>query len=82
MLNPWYTTMMLAAESWHVMRLRAIKLSAGGQDSLDEAQLMVGEKIAAFWEAGMALLAGGNALGTIDRYREHVAANAARLEAA
>ena len=82
MINPWYTTVMLATECCNVIGLRMIKLSLGGQGALDEAQLMLSEKVAASWEAGAALLNGGNAFGMVDRYREHVAANAARLVAA
>lgn len=81
MFNPWYTTMMLATESYNVMALRMIKMTFGGQEARAEAHLMVTEKIAASWEAGSALMTGGNAFGVIDRYREHVAANAARLAA-
>jgi hypothetical protein len=37
------------------------------------------EKVQAMFEAGARLLAGGTACSVVDRYREHVAANAKRL---
>lgn len=40
---------------------------------------MVTEKIDAAVEAGMGLMSGSSADSVIDRYREHVAANAKRL---
>ena len=45
----------------------------------DEAYLMVMEKVHAMFEAGASLMAGGTASSVVDRYREHVAANAKRL---
>jgi hypothetical protein len=42
---------------------------------------MVSEKLNAMFEAGASLMAGGTAASVIDRYREHVAANAKRLSA-
>ena len=42
---------------------------------------MVSEKIDAMFEAGANLMAGATPLRSIDRYREHVAANAKRLSA-
>jgi hypothetical protein len=56
-------------------------LVGGRQHSrhIDEANLMVMEKVQAMFEAGARLLAGGTACSVVDRYREHVAANAKRL---
>ena len=79
MFYPWYSTMMLATESCNVIALRVIKMSFGGQAALDEGHRMLKEKIAASWEAGTTLMGGGNVSAVIDRYREHVAANASRL---
>jgi hypothetical protein len=42
---------------------------------------MVSEKIAAAFEAAAGLLAGGTPAAIVQRYREHVAANARRLSA-
>jgi 2-iminoacetate synthase ThiH len=56
-----------------------MKIMSGGRDSHDEANLMVTEKVQAMLEAGANLLAGGTASSVVDRYREHVAANAKRL---
>ena len=81
MLFPWYTTLMLALESGNVIGLRMTTMAFGGQAALDEANLMVSEKVAAYWEAATHLADGGDAFAVIDRYREHVAANAGRLAA-
>jgi 2-iminoacetate synthase ThiH len=51
----------------------------GTRESHEEARLMVSEKVNAMFEAGVSLMAGGTASGVVDRYREHVAANARRL---
>ena len=45
----------------------------------EEAQLMINEKIAAAFEAGLSLLFGATPGAIICRYREHVAANVKRL---
>jgi hypothetical protein len=79
MFGPFYSTMFLALESGNVIGLRMRKMMSGGSGSHDEAHLMVMEKIDAMFEAGVSLLAGGTASSVIDRYREHVAANAERL---
>jgi hypothetical protein len=52
---------------------------SGGDDSRDEAHLMVIEKVHALFEASASLWAGGTPSSVINRYREHVAANAQRL---
>jgi hypothetical protein len=79
MFGPFYSTVFLALESGNVIRLRMMKMMSGGRGSHDEAHLMVMEKIDAMFEASVSLLAGGTASSVIDRYREHVAANAERL---
>ena len=79
MLGPFYSTMFLAFESGNVINLRMIKIISGGSGSHDEANLMVMEKIHALLEASASLMSGGTASSVVDRYREHVAANAKRL---
>jgi hypothetical protein len=79
MFIPFYSTAMLALESCDVISLRLAKLMFGGRDAHDEAHLMVSEKINAMFEATASVVAGGTASSVVDRYREHVAANAKRL---
>jgi hypothetical protein len=79
MFFPFYATMMLGLESGNVIALRMLKLTYGGHDALDEMQLMIGEKVNAAFESGTKLMAGASAATVVDRYRQHVAANAARL---
>jgi 2-iminoacetate synthase ThiH len=55
-----------------------MKMMTGGSGSHEEAYLMVTEKVHAMFEAGASLMAGGTASSLVDRYREHVAANAKR----
>jgi hypothetical protein len=74
-----YSTMMLGLESGHVIGLRMLKLTCGGSDALNEMQLMVREKVNAALETGADLRAGASAHSVVDRYRQHVAANAERL---
>jgi hypothetical protein len=78
---PWLAGTMLAFESCEVIRLRLAKLAVGDDEADCEARLMVNEKVDAMFEAGVSLLAGASAASIIDRYREHVAANAKRLSA-
>ena len=70
---------MLILKSSRMVGLRMTKLTRGGSEAGDEANLMVAEKIAASFEAVETLLTGGNLSIVIDRYREHVTANATRL---
>lgn len=79
MLLPFYSTAMLALESCDVINLRLAKLMFGGRDAQDEAHLMVSEKVNAMFEAAASFVAGATASSVVDRYREHVAANAKRL---
>ena len=78
---PWYAGAMLAVEASEVVRLRCEKLSHGDEAAGNEAALMVSEKITAAFEAMASLLAGATPATIIQRYREHVAANAKRLSA-
>jgi hypothetical protein len=70
---------LLAVESGGVVALRMMKLMLGGSDALYEAELMVSEKVNAAFEATASVLAGASGYDIIYRYRQHVAANAARL---
>ncbi len=79
MFFPFHSTMMLGLESGNVIGLRMLKLTRGGSDALNEVQLMIGEKVDAAFESGANLMAGASADSVVDRYRQHVAANAARL---
>jgi hypothetical protein len=76
---PWMASAMLAFECCEVIGLRLTKLAAGDGAADDEAALMVSEKVDAMFETAASLMAGASAADVIDRYREHVAANARRL---
>ena len=78
-MYPWSSSAMLILESNHVIGLRLMKLAFGGSEAGHEAGLMVIEKIAAAVEASETLLRGGTVASVVDRYREHVGANAVRL---
>ena len=78
---PWYAGAMLAVEATEVVRLRCEKLSHGDMAAGQEAVLMVAEKMAAAFEAAASLLSGATPGAVVQRYREHVAANARRLSA-
>jgi hypothetical protein len=71
--------MLLAVESNSVIALRTMKLMAGDAGAMQEARLMVSEKIDAAFEATASLIAGASGDQIIDRYRQHVAVNAKRL---
>jgi hypothetical protein len=79
MFGPFYSTMFLAFESGNVIGLRMMKIMSGGSGSHDETNLMVMEKVQAMSEASASLLAGATVSTVINRFREHVAANAKRL---
>jgi hypothetical protein len=79
MFGPFYSSVFLAFESGNVIGLRMMKIMAGGRSSHDETNLMVMEKVQAMSEASASLLAGATASTVINRFREHVAANAKRL---
>jgi hypothetical protein len=76
---PWFASTMLAIESCEVFRLRLEKFAKQEDGGGSEACLMVNEKIAAAFEATASLFAGATPAAIIDRYRQHVAANAKRL---
>jgi hypothetical protein len=71
--------MMLAVESSDVIVLRMAKLALGGSGARHEAHLMISEKLDAAFEAAANLMAGASGDDVIQRYRQHVAANALRL---
>jgi len=77
---PWYSIMMLALESGTVIDQRLLKIAKGGAEAAAESHLMVQEKIDALFQAASVLFAGGSSSQVIDMYREHVAANALRLQ--
>ena len=79
MFVPFYSATMLAFESCGVVGLRMAKLMTGSRECEAEIQLMVSEKIEAMFEAAASLVAGGTPASVVDRYRQHVAANAERL---
>jgi len=76
---PFYSTMMLGLESGNVIGLRVLKITRGGSDALNEMHLMIEEKVNAAFDSGANLMAGASANTVVDRYRQHVAANAERL---
>jgi hypothetical protein len=79
MFGLWITVSLLALESSEVIGLRVAKLARGGVDAENEAHLLVSEKIAAVFDAGMRLVCGATSSHVIDGFREQVAANARRL---
>jgi hypothetical protein len=70
---------LLAIESSGVITMRAIKLMAGDVAAIQEARLMMSEKVDAAFEATTSLIAGASGDQIINRYRQHVALNAKRL---
>ena len=81
MLFPFDAFALLGFEANDVIALRLAKIGRGGAQSLEEVQLMFREKASATVEAATNLLTGGTIAGTVDRYRQHVAANHTRLSA-
>ena len=79
MIFPWYAALMLTVEANGVIAQRLLKLAGGGAEAHQEAALMMSEKLDASFEASGPLWGGGSALSVIERYRDHVAANAKRL---
>ena len=75
----WYATFMLAVEANGVIAQRLCKIAEGGLAARKEAELMMSEKVDATFEASGTLWGGGSVANVIERYREHVAANAKRL---
>ena len=74
-----FSLFQLAVESNAVIGLRTVKFMLGHGDAIMEGQLMVTEKVDAAVEAASNLFAGASAGTIIERYRQHVAANAKRL---
>lgn len=74
-----FTVALLALEANTVIALRTARFWSGHPDSLDEAHLMVTEKVNAAIEAGANLMGGASLEQIVRRYREHVAANTVRL---
>ena len=81
MLNPFLAVVLLGLEANRVINLRIMKIAKGGEDARNEAFLMVDEKVRAALEACASLFGGHGPEVVINRYREHVAANAKRLAA-
>jgi hypothetical protein len=79
MLNPWFAATLLALEATDVMHLRMWRLAGGGGSALEEAQLMISEKLSAAVETLSSVMLGRTPISIIERYRELVAANALRL---
>lgn len=79
MLFPWQSIALLALESNCVVALRLMRLTCGGNLALNEANLMLSEKVDASVEAGSTLMCGGTMVAVVARYRQHVAANTKRL---
>ena len=79
--NPFLAVVLLGFEANRVIHLRIMKIAKGGEDARNEAFLMVHEKVLAALEAYASLFAGHGPETVINRYREHVAANAKRLAA-
>lgn len=70
---------LLAIELNSVIAMRVMKLMAGDVAAMQEARLMIGEKVDAAFEATASLIAGASGDEIINRYRQHVAVNAKRL---
>jgi hypothetical protein len=70
---------LLAIESSGVIALRAMKLMVCDVAAMQEARLMVSEKVDAAFEAAVSLIAGASGDQIINQYRQHVAVNAKRL---
>ena len=75
----WHSLTMLALESSDVVRLRLVRVAAGGEPGIRELQLMVAEKIDAALEASANLCSGRPPELVVARYRHYVANNARRL---
>jgi hypothetical protein len=79
MKNPCLAIVFLALVWSRVIWLRTATLSQGGRAAMDEAWLMIGEKIIAAIESGATIAFGGSYWSVFELYRNRVAANAARL---
>ena len=79
MFKSWLSLSMLALESQQVIRLRLMKLAAGGPKASAEANRMVSEKIAAATHSGGRLMKGASPDSIVNGYRRKVRANSRRL---
>ena len=77
--SPWFTLVSLTLESSEVIGRRVAKLAGGGIDARQEADLIMSEKVNAFFELSARLISGATVIDVIERIREQVAANARRL---
>jgi hypothetical protein len=78
---PWYSSLMLAVESNNVVALRMRNFALGMGNPVRESSLMISEKYDAAFEAATSLIAGASINAVVERYRQHVAANASWLTA-
>ncbi len=78
---PWYSSLMLALESSNVVALRMRNFAFWMGNPVRESSLMISEKYDAAFEAAADLIAGASINAVVERYRQHVAANASRLTA-
>jgi hypothetical protein len=72
---------MLAVESNNVVALRMRNFALGMGNPVRESSLMISEKYDAAFEAVTSLIAGASINAVVERYRQHVAANASWLTA-
>ncbi len=72
--------MLLAMEAQQTVQLRLHRLGLGGSAAIDEASLMVREKVEAFDEAMRAAMSGRSFESLINDYRTIVRANIERLK--
>ncbi|TFF21748.1 hypothetical protein E3C22_13760 [Jiella endophytica] len=72
--------MLLSLESQQAAQLRLFRLGVGGPMAVDEATLMVREKIEAFDKALGSAMAGSTFESIVDNYRTIVQANIQRLK--
>lgn len=79
MLFPLYSLIMLGFESSSVINKRLAKITRGGSQSSIEVRLMFAEKADASREAMIGLMFGQTINGVVGCFRQHVAANEARL---
>jgi hypothetical protein len=79
--DPFTAAVLLGLEANRVINLRIMKIAKGGEAARKEAFLMVDEKVLAALEACASVCAGRGPEVVINRYRQHVAANAKRLSA-
>lgn len=79
MFESWFNLLHLTTEAQQVIGLRMLKLGFGGVTALDEAHLMVSEKLEAGTNAVLALMTGATSDNIVEGYRREVQANVRRL---